>query len=247
MNEEKFTGKADLYTKNRTGYPTELVDYLYSEAGFTPTSKIADIGAGTGKLSELLLLRGSSVVCVEPNPDMIDVAKQELSRFEKCSFIEAPAENTCIEENSVDFITVAQAIHWFDHEKFKNECKRILRKNGKIVIIWYERDLSAEQIIANENVRERFFLNYKPVSEKMEDSINFFKDDFCDIKEFNEVQIVDEDGFIGSNLSSSYAPKASDEKYEEFKTELKKVFDKYSKDGKFAMPYIIRCYIVKCD
>ena len=61
MNEKLFTGKAALYKKFRPSYPKELIDYLYSEIGFAEESVIADIGAGTGIFTRLLLERGSKI------------------------------------------------------------------------------------------------------------------------------------------------------------------------------------------
>ena len=66
MNENKFSGKADVYDKFRLSYPEELFDLLYSEY-ITPRSIIADIGSGTGKFAQPLLERGNTVYCVEPN------------------------------------------------------------------------------------------------------------------------------------------------------------------------------------
>ena len=67
MNEEKFTGKADVYAKYRPSYPTAVVDRLYK---LTNADKVADVGAGTGKFTEKLLQKPWSVTAVEPNTDM---------------------------------------------------------------------------------------------------------------------------------------------------------------------------------
>ena len=66
----KFDGLANLYEDGRPEYPTILIEKLYTDYGFKSTSIIADIGAGTGKFSKLLLEKGSKVFCVEPNKDM---------------------------------------------------------------------------------------------------------------------------------------------------------------------------------
>jgi 16S rRNA A1518/A1519 N6-dimethyltransferase RsmA/KsgA/DIM1 with predicted DNA glycosylase/AP lyase activity len=94
MNEEKFTGKADIYAKYRPTYPDSLMDYLYSQVGFQKSSVIADIGSGTGKFSQLLLQRGSLVYGVEPNEDMRRTAEKELSQYPDFISVDAPAEST---------------------------------------------------------------------------------------------------------------------------------------------------------
>ena len=67
MNEDKFTGKAAIYAKYRPSYPTAVVDRLYE---LTHAANVADIGAGTGKFTEKLLLKPWNVTAVEPNTDM---------------------------------------------------------------------------------------------------------------------------------------------------------------------------------
>jgi len=111
MNEERFTGKADIYKKYRPSYPKELFDYLYSQVGFGKDSVIADIGSGTGIFSRLLLERGSKVCCVEPNGDMRQTAEKDLSQFENFVSVSGNDKNTGLQDKSVDFITAAQAFH----------------------------------------------------------------------------------------------------------------------------------------
>ena len=246
MNEEKFTGKADVYNKFRPTYPSEFIDYLYSEVGFNVDSKIADIGAGTGILSKLLLLRNSNVICVEPNIDMLNVAKRDLIEFPNCSFVKAPAEDTSLDENSIDFITVAQAFHWFDHDKFKIECRRILKSEGKLVLIWNTWSKSDELVVEIGKVNQQLCPNFKGDfggnHSNLESCENFFKGGICDFKVFKNYLSFNEQEFIGSNLSLSFAPKENSENYNEYIIELRKLFDKYGKDGIIVIPNVTRSY-----
>jgi len=144
MNEERFTDKAELYKKFRPSYPKELLDYLYTQIGFSKDCIIADIGSGTGIFSRLLIERGSFVYCVEPNEDMRQTAEKELSVYKKFASVNGSDKNTGLQDANVDFITVAQAIHWFDRQMFKSECQRILKPDGKVVLVWNERDYENE-------------------------------------------------------------------------------------------------------
>ncbi|MCL2463427.1 MAG: class I SAM-dependent methyltransferase, partial [Defluviitaleaceae bacterium] len=130
MNEEKFTGKAGLYRTFRPSYPAELIDYLYSHIGFSSDCSIADIGAGTGIFTRILLERGSKVYAVEPNGDMREAAIKDLSGYENFVPVGASAENTGLDDSGVDFVTVAQAFHYFDRQLFRRECQRILKSGG---------------------------------------------------------------------------------------------------------------------
>ena len=163
-NEERFTGKADIYQKFRSSYPEELIDYLYSMIGFCHDSVIADIGSGTGIFSRLLLERGSHVYCVEPNDDMRRSAENHLRDtvgFKYFTSIKAPAENTGLQEGSIDFVTAAQAFHWFDSEAFKLECRRILKSGGKVVLIWNTRDYESELIKKDYAIRRKYCIDTK--------------------------------------------------------------------------------------
>ncbi|MDE6723918.1 MAG: class I SAM-dependent methyltransferase, partial [Eubacterium sp.] len=121
-NANLFNGRAKVYTQGRPSYPKELIDTLYTHYGVSYNSVIADIGSGTGKLSKQLLDKGSMVYAVEPNDDMRVIAEKELSEYSKFISVRGNAENTLLPDYSVDFITVAQAFHWFDIKKFRLEC-----------------------------------------------------------------------------------------------------------------------------
>ena len=135
---ETFTGKQDVYDNSRPYYPETLVAQLKLP------KIIADIGSGTGKLTIQLLRRGHIVYGVEPNDSMRTKAEENLSHYHTFFSINGSAEETNLLPNSVDCITVAQAFHWFNKETFQKECKRILRQDGKIVLLWNMRKLDNE-------------------------------------------------------------------------------------------------------
>ena len=255
MNENRFDGKGEVYTKFRPGYPREFIDHLYSEIGLTGGSVIADIGSGTGKLTGQLLERGSKVFAVEPNPDMRKIAESNFKGVNNFVSVNASAENTTLEDKSVDFITVAQAFHWFDRESFKRECRRILKENGKVILVWNNRDETSDIVKENYEVNKRFCPGFKGFSGGMTESANidalkyFFEGDY-EIKVFENHLKFDESGFIGRNLSSSYSLKSDERGYMDYIAELKKIFEKYSNDGLLLMPNLTCSYIgrvVKAD
>lgn len=71
-----FLGKEKNYDKNRPAYPTQLISFLYDTIGFSESSVIADIGSGTGIFSKQIAERRSTVICVEPNNDMRQIARK---------------------------------------------------------------------------------------------------------------------------------------------------------------------------
>jgi len=73
---ERFTSRVEDYAKYRPGYPLAVVELLTRECGLTPESIVADVGSGTGKLSEILLANGNVVLGIEPNAAMRVVAEK---------------------------------------------------------------------------------------------------------------------------------------------------------------------------
>lgn len=248
MNEDKFTGKAKIYSKFRPSYPNEFIDYLYSDTGLKESSNIADIGAGTGIFSKHLLLRNSQVIGIEPNDDMRQTAEKDLNQFPKFSMIKASAEHTTLPDSSVDFITVAQAFHWFDRANFRLECQRILKDSGKVILVWNTRDCSSELVNENDEINKKYCLNYNGFSggsggENPESYADFFKDGICEYRTFQNDLYFDEESFIGRNLSASYAPKEGTKDHQNYIDELRQLFLKFGINGKICLPNITKSYI----
>lgn len=112
---------------------------LEAECGLSPSSSIADIAAGTGLLSELFVARGYNVVAVEPNQEMRAACAALVDQQPRLSCIAGTAEETGLPSASVDLITVAQALHWFDLKRARQEFSRILKPDGWCAVIYNER------------------------------------------------------------------------------------------------------------
>ncbi|MCX4355705.1 MAG: class I SAM-dependent methyltransferase [Oscillospiraceae bacterium] len=243
MNEQKFTGKADLYEKFRPSYPDGLIDFLYDNAR---CDNVADIGAGTGKFTRCLLKKPWKVTAVEPNADM----RGKLAETEGITVVNAPAENTGLADKSVGLVTAAQAFHWFDEERFKDECKRILTGSGHLAIIFNERDLTNCEI---SRTRDQICLRYCGAfhsghigKRNAEEGSAFLKNEyFSDMKCFaveNNVE-MDEQAFIGDTLSRSYAIGEDNEDYGRFVNDLKSAFAKHENGGVVTIKYTAACYL----
>lgn len=248
MNENKFDGMGKLYAKFRPSYPSEFIDYLFAYSQVSNKGVIADIGAGTGILTRQLLEHGNTVYAVEPNSDMIAVAKKDLSELEGFIPVDGAAESTGLEDGSIDLVTVAQAFHWFDRMAFGEECRRILRPSGRVALVWNSRDEKSELVLETDRVIREHCPNFKGFSQGMrgataeEDFSDFFKGGYG-TRVFENPLCFDEEGFIGRNLSSSYALKEADEGYSSFVKALRALFDRYSENGILIMPNLTRSYI----
>lgn len=245
MNEQKFTGKADLYEKFRPSYPDELIDFLYDNVR---CDNVADIGAGTGKFTRCLLKKPWNVTAVEPNADM----RGKLADIAGITVVNAPAENTGLADKSVGLVTAAQAFHWFDEELFKAECKRILTNDGQLAIVFNERCYDGCEISSvRDGICQRYcgaFHSGHVGKRSREDGAAFLKNEyFSEVKVFcckNDIEL-DMNGFVGDTLSRSYAPKDGDKDYKAFVRELENAFNEYSSGGKVTVKYNAMCYLGK--
>lgn len=243
---KKFDGLADDYTVGRPAYSEALIDCLYERYGITKTSVIADIGSGTGKFARHLLERGSEIYCVEPNADMRSEAEKELSAYPNFHSINGRAENTYLESCSADFITTAQAFHWFDTVNFRRECSRIIKPGGKIMLIWNIRD--AEQPVNAELKRIYSDLcpNFRGFSGGIEEDdkriVEFF-DGKYDYVSFDNPVSYDIEHFLARSLSSSYSLKSGDDNYSEYIQRLTDLFGKYAENDAVTVIYHSVAYI----
>lgn len=250
MNERKFDGKGRIYAQFRPGYPKAFMDWLCSTIGIVKGSVLADIGSGTGILTRQLLAYGNIVYAVEPNDDMRKIAEDDLRAFPNFVSVKATAENTTLPDQSVDLITVAQAFHWFDRERFRLECRRILKQDGKVVLVWNSRAPEDKLVMENDRVNRKWCPGFKGFSGGMGEEtadrvlLDFFTGDYHK-KVFKNFLHFNKKDFIGRNLSASYAPKEDDENYLNYVRELEGLFDRYSQNEILTMPNWTRCYFGK--
>ncbi len=136
---QRFSSRVSNYVRYRPGYPSAVLELLKHDCRLTPSAVIADVASGTGIFTRLLLENGNRVFAVEPNPEMRQAAEELLAGFPKFTSVSGSAEATTLAEHGVDFVTAAQAAHWFDREKARREFVRILKPGGWAVLLWNER------------------------------------------------------------------------------------------------------------
>src|ERR1700678_1940440 len=135
----RFSDRVENYVRYRPGYPPEVMQELKTECGLNPRHVVADVASGTGIWTRLLLENGNPVFGVEPNPEMREAGEGLLGAFPKFTSVAGAAEATTLADHSVDFVTAAQAAHWFDRAGARREFVRILKPGGWLVLLWNER------------------------------------------------------------------------------------------------------------
>ena len=140
---KRFSNRVENYIKFRPGYPGAIIDLSREECGLNRQSIIADIGSGTGILSELFLKNGNRVFGIEPNAPMRGAGEKILERYSNFTSINGAAEATTLSDNTVDFVVAGQAFHWFDQRCARAEFSRILKPSGWVILLWNERRIDS--------------------------------------------------------------------------------------------------------
>jgi SAM-dependent methyltransferase len=109
-----FDDVAAAYDDVRPSYPAALVDAAIARGGLDSSSRVLEVGSGTGKLTELLVARGLQVDAVEPGPNMIEVARKRLGTTERVQFHLGTFEEVSLPESAFSALFSATAFHWVD-------------------------------------------------------------------------------------------------------------------------------------
>ena len=246
---ERFGNRVDNYAKYRPGYPDAILQFIRAIA---PQSAIvADIGSGTGILTKQLLNAGFEVYAIEPNDPMRSEAERSLSAEALFHSVKGSAESTTLPDQSVDFITSAQAFHWFDRGKAKLEFRRILRPGRWTALIWNERrvDTSTFSWKYEELLRNRA-PEYRQVDHRnvnAEDICAFFEPGEVIVKKFPNAQQLSREAFIGRVLSSSYVPLAGEPGHRDILAAAERLFEESAVEGTVSFEYQTMVYLGRFD
>ncbi|HEY9289233.1 MAG TPA: class I SAM-dependent methyltransferase [Candidatus Dormibacteraeota bacterium] len=200
---EGFERGADAYERGRPGYPEAGVRWMLEELHVSARSTVVDLGAGTGKLTRLLVPSGAQLIAIEPVPAMRRTFARMLPGV---TVVDGTAESMPLAGGSVDAVMAAQAFHWFATRRAVDEIHRVLRPNGGLGLIWNRRDLhdplqaSLDAIVqphrgaapAHERDQWRQVIDGNPCFEPAGE------------RQFQQAQPVDADGVVDRVLSTSF-------------------------------------------
>lgn len=246
----RFTNRVENYIKYRPHYPNEIITFLNNECDFDKSKIIADIGSGPGISSENFISNGNKVYAVEPNDEMRKAAEEIFSESKNFISINGKAEATSLESKSIDFIIAGQAFHWFDREKCKPEFKRILKKEGYVLLVWNEKTSSNDFMKSYYELLEKYGTDYGKINHSIvvDDTViaEFFSPEKFQKKFLKHTHQLDYEGLKGRLLSSSYIP-LEGENFNLMIDELKNIFGKYNDNGKVDMDYETILYYGKLN
>ncbi len=236
---DRFTGRAESYRRFRPTYPSAVVDLLRDKCSLSPGSHIADIAAGTGLLTEIFLAAGFSVTAVEPNTEMRASCAMLLQQYPSLSLIAGTAEATGLHDHSVDLITVAQAMHWFDLDRARTEFSRILKPGGWCAVIYNNRRLSGDPF---HDAYERFLLDYgidygavKQQQVGRKRLAQFFAPSPMSCATIPNPQALSLEALEGRILSSSYSPQPGHPRFDAMRAAIACLFADTQSNGVVTM------------
>ncbi len=243
----RFTDRVASYVRSRPGYPVDLVSILEKEADLRPSDTVADVGSGTGLLSEVFLRFGNAVYGIEPNGEMRAAAERAFSAEPLFRSVDGTAEATTLPAASVDIVAAGQAFHWFDREKARAEFARILRSPRRVILVWNDRRTEGSRFSAGyEALLRTHGTDYEAVDHK-----NLGSDVFESFfrpgggKEFSlpNEQRFDADGLRARLLSSSYTPPPGDLRHSAMIEALDRLFAQTAEGGFVRMEYETKIYV----
>ena len=198
----------------------------------------ADVGSGTGKLSAQLLAAGFRVCGVEPNRDMRSAAESLLGADPRFTSRNGTDRDTGLPDRSVDFVTAAQAFHWFDGAAFARECRRILRPGGQVYLIWNIRtDAPVNQALAGLfRVHCPDFRGFSGGMAEDDPRIRAFFGGRYEKRRFPNPLTLDRDRFLRRCFSSSYSLREGDAGYPAYLAALEDLFGQFSQNGLLLQP-----------
>lgn len=238
---ERFSSRAEMYDRFRPRYPQDIIPFLQESIGLSAATNVADVGSGTGILSDLFLQNGNIVYAVEPNDAMRALAEATYAGEERFHSVAATAEETTLPDDSVDLIVAGQAFHWFKLREARREFARILKPEGWVALIYNSWHLPDSAVAADHRqLLDEYGTDYRRVAGQRrigDEMSQFFSPGGFSKKRFDNPQTYDFEAFRGRVLSSSYSPLPGHPNYEPLMDGLHEMFERHAVDGRLVFPY----------
>jgi SAM-dependent methyltransferase len=238
----RFDERAGDYARYRPSYPSDAIDAVLDGLGDPAALTVVDVGAGTGISAQLLAARGARVIGIEPNAEMRAIAASA-----GIDVRDATAGALGLPDASVDVVTCFQAFHWFANKESIEEFKRVLRPDGRIALVWNERDDNDPFTRGYGDIVDGFpdrmaLAGYRNGSAVINQLL--IDGELQNVRRlcFTGGQTLDYEAMIGRVRSSSYAPREGPE-HATMTERLNANFDRYARDGEVELVYRVDVYL----
>jgi SAM-dependent methyltransferase len=236
-----FGAAAEEYERSRPDYPDEAIDRLVQEMEIMPEGLLLDLGAGTGKLTRMLLSTRARLVAVEPVLEMRRVFSRVVPDV---PLVGATAEALPFRDASFDGVIVGQAFHWFRGDEALAEIARVLKAAGRLGLLWNVWDRSSELVQRLNDIiepyesvapRERTTRWREPFARS---------DDFGSLNQrrFQHQQRFDIDGLVIRVASISFIARLEPEERSRVLDQVRETGESIASDGEILLPYVTDLY-----
>jgi SAM-dependent methyltransferase len=227
-----FAAVADAYDRARPGYPAEAAEWLVG----TGRSRVLELGAGTGLLTERLVAAGHDVLATDPLPEMLAHLRRRLPDVPAAVGV---AESIPAPSRSMDVVICAQSFHWFDHPNALAEISRVLRPGGVLALVWNFRDEGIPWVRKLGRL-----INGEPDPPDLVDPLrNSEIFGFVESREFSSYQSLGRPELLDLVRSRSNVASMDEPEREEVLDRVGALYDDYGRgpDG-MQLRYLTRCY-----
>lgn len=234
-----FEKAGDSYHRGRPEFPPEAIKYLIEVLGISPQTHLVDLGAGTGKLTQILVPTQAHITAVEPVDGM---RKKFEGLLPTVPVLNGTAENIPIDTNTVDVLVVGQAFHWFNGGMALKEIHRILKDRGGLGLIWNVRDESQDWVAQWTTLIDTYAGNtpqYRTFAWKTcFETTDLFSS--LNLKTFRFVQKINSETLLDRVRSTSFISALEDQARESLLRQVKKLLETHPQTREkkiFEMPY----------
>ena len=232
-----YGDKAEKYARYRWDYATEAINTVYRVGQLNAASVVADIGAGTGIWTRHFIGRVGQVFAVEPNAEMRRMAAQTLAGCSACVLVDGMSDATGLPDHSIDLVSVAQAIHWFNPDSTRKEFRRILKPGGWLAIL---RNLITHDAL-NLAISELYRADYgfeahqSPFNLSWKPLIFYFGNGRFQRIRYGLSFEQNWERFFGALLSTAGMPDETHPRFPALEKAAREVFERFSHDGVMEM------------
>lgn len=131
-----YSPAAEAYNKARPKYPDSLIQQVVNIAQLSSSSRILEVGCGPATATVAFAPLGCSMLCVEPNPDFYQLARQNCSQYETVEFQNISFEEWKVAPNRYDAVLAASSFHWIPSDVGYPKAAQALRENGRLILLW---------------------------------------------------------------------------------------------------------------